>query len=656
VVQEYKINSFTNTTAVIDTDTGIVVIYTGKSSTGLTPAQVKTLGGWEKIKERVADGTLTAPVSFTVPTYTTPEEDPATWRARGYDANQAAKLADWCRINKMSTSQSQINSILGIVPTPAPITVPTPEPAYVYKILPVPDPVFKGYGLDLYKQLDTALFNKNVNETKRILLEGVNVEMSPIVFLAAILLIGKIVAIIASVLGSWGFAEFLMEEAVQVTDQAIYAASQAKNWEAEAKALAKKKEILDRDAWETIIMGIPAVNVVAAAWKYFEAARMKYEIDFNLWKDKATASGVNTNVNLKKAAEAIEKGEDPAQYLPTATSEEIPEVIYGTVTGVIDGDTIDVRTMQMLTYRIRLIGIDAPENKTIEGKASTEYLTNLIAGKTVKVMVDPSNKVDQYKRVLGVVIMGTQDINLEMLKSGHAQYYVIGSSKYYSDAEYQAAVKHMGKIKITSKPSYCKIYVDSKDTGTLTTQTLDLIEGTYVIGVAKEGYRAQSKVATVEKDKTIEEHFELTASGLGEEVTVPAFTEEIKPPTEKAAFKIYITSKPTGAKLYIDGVYTKHRTPSDQKELSNVLNLLKVGEHTVRVEKAGAYAEKKIAVTEGDNGEVKLDLETIGLPVEEIPVTPEGEAVVTPKPELDVKAKISEIEKLLKELKDFIGL
>jgi len=295
-----------------------------------------------------------------------------------------------------------------------------------------------------------------------------------------------------------------------------------------------------------------------------------------------------------------------------------------------------------------------------------------------------------------------------MLSTGNASYYVIGSSKYYSDQEYQAAVVRKGKVSISSKPTYCKIFVDGVDTGKLTTETLELIEGTYMIGCAKEGYRAESRVITIIKDITIEERFELTASALGEEeVEVEAKediyryywripeTQEIRivegtragddwvmgflryiirdragkewliDPKEiektefvetvtfeeaakKVAFKIYFTSTPANAKLYIDNVYTHHWTPSNEKELSDVLNLLTVGKHIIKVTKAGMMAEKEITVVDGDNGTINLDLETVGLPapVEE----------VKPTVPLDVAAKIAEIERLVKELKDFVGL
>ena len=92
----------------------------------------------------------------------------------------------------------------------------------------------------------------------------------------------------------------------------------------------------------------------------------------------------------------------------------------------------------------------------------------------------------------------------------------------------------------------------------------------------------------------------------------PSGGEEAPPVGE--AFKIYITSSPSNAKLFIDGVYTHHLTPSDQKELKDVLTMLTPGSHVIRAERAGSVAEKTISVTSGDNGTIDLKLEPAGLP------------------------------------------
>ena len=93
--------------------------------------------------------------------------------------------------------------------------------------------------------------------------------------------------------------------------------------------------------------------------------------------------------------------------------------LTGQVIAVTDGDTIIVLSGQQ-KRKIRLLGIDAPESKQESGQIARSHLAELILGKQVTVIWA---KVDRYKRLLGVVIVGSVDANLEQLKSGCAWYY-----------------------------------------------------------------------------------------------------------------------------------------------------------------------------------------------------------------------------------------
>jgi len=505
---------------------------------------------------------------------------------------------------------------------------------YKYKVLPKPPAALKKENYDLYEELDRELAAKNISGVLSILRKMLDRENSPTPVLAIILAVTSIVAIILEAIGTYNFASFMMEEALQTIDMAIYQASKDGNWDLMAKALAKKNELLDITWLEALQAKVPFLNVAAAQQKFFETSQIKYQIDLESWKRKEEASTVNTNVNLELAAKMIEEGKDPYQYLPTAETVSIPEVISGEVVSVIDGDTIEVKDMLGHVFRVRLIGIDAPEFKTTEGKASGKFLTDQIHAKRVNVKVDPNNQKDEYGRVLGTVFLNSTDINKLMLTKGYANYYFIGSSKYYSDDDYKEAAKRRGKVTITSKPTYCKIWLDQKDTLKLTTQTFELPEGTYVIGASKEGYRAETQTITVIPDETVEIRFELEATGLGEE------EEEVpkdKIP-EKVEFKIYITSTPSNAKLYIDDEYTHHWTPANEKELKDVLELLTVGSHKIKVTKGGMMAEKEVMIVEGDNGTIDLKLETVGLPPEKPPTPEEEPTVPTPEVPADLKA------------------
>jgi endonuclease YncB( thermonuclease family) len=94
--------------------------------------------------------------------------------------------------------------------------------------------------------------------------------------------------------------------------------------------------------------------------------------------------------------------------------------ITGTVVRITDGDTLVVLDANKVQYKIRLVGIDAPEKKQAFGKKSKENLSTLVAGKYVVVEYD---KLDRYKRVLGKILLNGEDMNLEQVSSGLAWHY-----------------------------------------------------------------------------------------------------------------------------------------------------------------------------------------------------------------------------------------
>jgi endonuclease YncB( thermonuclease family) len=115
------------------------------------------------------------------------------------------------------------------------------------------------------------------------------------------------------------------------------------------------------------------------------------------------------------------------------------EKITGRVVSVSDGDTVTVLDSTNTQHKIRLSGIDAPEKKQPFGQVAKKTLSNLIYNKQVEVSY---SKLDRYKRVVGKILLGNQDVNLEMLKSGMAWHYKkyqkeqpVEDRLAYSDAE-----------------------------------------------------------------------------------------------------------------------------------------------------------------------------------------------------------------------------
>ncbi|MGN2498866.1 thermonuclease family protein [Serratia nevei] len=100
--------------------------------------------------------------------------------------------------------------------------------------------------------------------------------------------------------------------------------------------------------------------------------------------------------------------------------------IQGRVIRVLDGDTIEIKTLpeKLPVYevpvRIRLLNIDAPEKGQPFGRWSTEQLKSMVAGKAVTVIYD---ETDRYGRVLGRITVNGYDVNRAMVRVGAAWVY-----------------------------------------------------------------------------------------------------------------------------------------------------------------------------------------------------------------------------------------
>jgi len=145
----------------------------------------------------------------------------------------------------------------------------------------------------------------------------------------------------------------------------------------------------------------------------------------------------------------------------------VPSLSAGTITGkvvkVVDGDTVTMVDDKGFKHRIRLAGIDAPEQGDQPyGKESTRGLRWLIHDKGITVEY---SKYDRYGRIVGKILVGpkgntfclpiecvrTLDVGLEQIKAGmawHYKHYQNEQSKEdrksYSSAERLAKKKQVG--------------------------------------------------------------------------------------------------------------------------------------------------------------------------------------------------------------------
>jgi len=94
---------------------------------------------------------------------------------------------------------------------------------------------------------------------------------------------------------------------------------------------------------------------------------------------------------------------------------------------VVDGDTVHVVDKNGNKFKVRLTGIDAPEQNQAYGLASKDQLKNEIINKWVFLESKPRKgmpyTLDRYERVLAKIIFNGTDINLQQIASGYAWHF-----------------------------------------------------------------------------------------------------------------------------------------------------------------------------------------------------------------------------------------
>tara|TARA_B100000780_G_scaffold216772_1_gene156113 strand:- start:52 stop:522 length:471 start_codon:yes stop_codon:yes gene_type:complete len=115
----------------------------------------------------------------------------------------------------------------------------------------------------------------------------------------------------------------------------------------------------------------------------------------------------------------------------------IASEIYG-LPVVTDGDTIKISN-----NKIRLHGIDAPEQKQMCTKKTKEYYCGKIATKALTKKINKNivrcsiqkNK-DRYNRYIGVCFVGKENLNKWMVRNGYAIAYRRYSKDYVLDENF----------------------------------------------------------------------------------------------------------------------------------------------------------------------------------------------------------------------------
>ena len=129
--------------------------------------------------------------------------------------------------------------------------------------------------------------------------------------------------------------------------------------------------------------------------------------------------------------------------------------ITAKVQRVVDGDTIHVIDTSGQKFKVRLIGIDAPEKNQLFGLASTYHLSEILLNKWVllesKTKKGKPYSVDRYNRVLAKIMLHDKDINLLQVSSGYAWHFKRyqkqqspSDRESYSQAELSAKKNKLG--------------------------------------------------------------------------------------------------------------------------------------------------------------------------------------------------------------------
>jgi endonuclease YncB( thermonuclease family) len=163
----------------------------------------------------------------------------------------------------------------------------------------------------------------------------------------------------------------------------------------------KRKSKAKRSLWVTLL-----VLLAFSGWQYIELGKITWH-----------------QTLFDEARDYVEQqmsswtGSDDQSELPLPSR---GQQLIGRAVKVTDGDTLKLRTSDRREYTIRLHGIDAPEHDQPYGNASSAALARMIINREIKVRVED---IDRYARLVGTVEFDGDNINLAMVRDGHAWWY-----------------------------------------------------------------------------------------------------------------------------------------------------------------------------------------------------------------------------------------
>lgn len=112
----------------------------------------------------------------------------------------------------------------------------------------------------------------------------------------------------------------------------------------------------------------------------------------------------------------------PIDSATAAAPAKRPAGISGTVTSVVDGDSVWVTPASGgRAIEVRLLGIDAPEICQDGGAEAKAYLAELVLKQTVHLVVGRGGTAhDKHGRTLGTLWLAEVEVNRRLVEEGHA--------------------------------------------------------------------------------------------------------------------------------------------------------------------------------------------------------------------------------------------
>lgn len=119
----------------------------------------------------------------------------------------------------------------------------------------------------------------------------------------------------------------------------------------------------------------------------------------------------------------------------------IYEDSFHKVTKIIDGDTFWVENKDGIAFKVRLIGVDAPETRKTPykdlgyyGEEAKEYVKNQLEDQIVRLEFDVDS-LDRYGRTLAYVYLEDHSfLNEDLLKQGYAKLMTVPPNVRYVDS------------------------------------------------------------------------------------------------------------------------------------------------------------------------------------------------------------------------------